>query len=113
MTRQIVILLTTPLFIPGILLARTLHVPSEYSTIASALFFALPYDTVLVAPGIYYENIEWPLYKPGIKLLSEAGPELTTIDGGGDDMVIGVYASVDTTTIIRGFTITDGYAAGA
>ena len=92
---------------------RTINVPDDYATITSALLVALPYDTVLVAPGTYYENIEWPYFKPGLKLLSQAASESTVIDGGGDDTVIGIYASVDTTTIIDGFTLQNGYAAGA
>jgi pectin methylesterase-like acyl-CoA thioesterase len=93
--------------------SRIVHVPDDFSTISVALLSALPYDTILVAAGIYSENIEWPYFKPGLKLLSEAGPESTVIDGGGDDTVIGIYASVDTTTVISGFTIQNGYAAGA
>jgi hypothetical protein len=92
---------------------RTITVPDQYTTITAALLYALPYDTILVAPGTYAENIEWPYLKPGLKLLSQSGAEATVIDGGGDDTVIGVYASVDTTTVISGFTIRNGYAAGA
>jgi hypothetical protein len=93
--------------------ARMIAVPEDYETISSALLFALPYDTILVAAGTYVENIEWPYFKPGLKLLSEAGPDSAVIDGGGDDTVIGVYAAVDTTTVISGFTLRNGYAAGA
>jgi hypothetical protein len=99
--------------VPYNVAGRTITVPEDYDTISAALLYALPYDTILVAPGTYPENIEWPYLKPGLKLLSQSGPDSTVIDGGGDDTVIGVYASVDTTTVISGFTIQNGYAAGA
>ena len=93
--------------------ARTVAVPGDYATLGAALFFGLPNDSILVSPGTYEENLEWPLYRPGITLLGTAGPDVTIIDGGGDDTVIGIYTSVDSTTVIRGFTIRNGYAAGA
>jgi len=93
--------------------ARTVAVPGDYTTIGAALFFALPNDSVLVSPGIYEENLEWPVFRPGLTLLGTDGPDVTIIDGGGDDTVIGIYTAVDSTTIIRGFTIRNGYAAGA
>jgi len=78
-----------------------------------ALTFSLPHDTILVAPGTYYEHIEWPALRPGLKLLSEAGAEETVIDAQGTDTGIGIYVNVDTTTVISGFTIQEGFAAGA
>ena len=101
------------LVLSGPAFARTVNVPGDYDTIGSALFFALPQDSILVAPGTYEENLEWPPFRPGITLRATGGPEVTIIDGGGDDTVIGIYASVDSTTEIRGFTVTNGYAAGA
>jgi serine protease len=111
--RWMCLLILAILLRPSTTAGRTVEVPGDYSSISSALLFALPYDTILVAPGTYCENIEWPYLKPGLKLLSEAGPASTVIDGGGDDTVIGIYAAVDTTTVISGFTIRNGYAAGA
>ena len=93
--------------------APTVTVPGDYTTIGAALFFALPNDSILVFPGTYEENLEWPLFRPGLTLLGTGGPDVTVIDGGGDDTVIGIYTAVDSTTLIRGFTITNGYAAGA
>ena len=91
--------------------AAVMHVPAQWSQISDALLNASPYDTILVAPGVYQENIVWPKSN-GLKLLSTAGADSTIIDGGGLDQVIGVYTGVDTTTIIRGFTIYNGIAGG-
>jgi hypothetical protein len=99
------------LLLPALAVAAVIHVPGDVATIGSALFFASPYDTVLVAPGTYYVNLVWPP-TPGIKLRSELGALSTILDGRDDVQVIGVYTGVDTTTVIRGFTIQNGHAEG-
>lgn len=91
--------------------ASTIRVPVGVPTIGLALAISSPGDTILVAPGTYYVNLEWP-NKQGLKLLSESGPSSTILDGGADVQVIGVYTGVDTTTVISGFTIRNGHAEG-
>lgn len=88
-----------------------IHVPGDASGIELALLLAAPYDTILVAHGTYRTNAVWPS-RAGIKLLSEAGPAVTVLDGGGDVQVIGIYSGVDTTTVISGFTVRNGHAEG-
>ncbi len=89
--------------------ATVLQVPSNYPTIVFALSAASGYDTILVAPGTYNENITWPA-KAGIKLMSSGGSAVTTINGGGTGRVLNLTNSIiDTTTHIVGFTITGGY----
>ena len=85
------------------------HVPGTYSTILAALNACSAGDTVLVAPGTYYENIVWPSTQ-NILLKSESGANATIIDGGGIAKVISINTSVYSTTIIDGFTIKNGYA---
>jgi len=82
------------------------NVPSEYSTIQSALTAASEGDTVLVQPGTYYENIIWPETN-GIKLISAGDSSNTVIDGGGGEnvVIISVITVIDTTTKIQGFKI--------
>lgn len=86
-----------------------LRVPGEYATIQYALIVAAAGDTVLVAPHTCYETIVWP-DKPSLCLLSEAGPEATTIDGLHAGPVIRFSTALDSTTVVRGFTITNGQA---
>jgi hypothetical protein len=91
--------------------ARVLRVPAEYPGVAQALAAAAPFDTVLVAPGTYDVNLIWPEIA-GLKLLGEAGAASTILDGGARETVIGVYSGVDTTTVIRGFTLRNGHVEG-
>ncbi len=88
----------------------TLHVPGDYPSIQGALMHAADYDTVLVAPGTYYEHVSWP-DKHGLKLLSEYGPDTTIIDAAGALRCITIDFSVDSTTVISGFTICNGNMA--
>ena len=99
------------ILVPALSVAAVIHVPGDVTTVGGALLAAVPYDTVLVAPGTYFVNLEWPS-TPGIKLLSESGALSTFLDGRDDVQVIGIYTGVDTTTVIRGFTIQKGHAEG-
>jgi len=90
--------------------ATQLKVPSAYSTIQAGLNAASSGDTVLVAAGTYAENIIWPDVN-GIKLISAGDSSNTIIDGGGTSSVIYMNpssATIDTTTLIQGFKITNG-----
>jgi uncharacterized repeat protein (TIGR01451 family) len=90
-----------------------LNVPAKYKNIQTALNAANEGDTVLVQPGHYYENLKWPEMN-GIKLISAGTRENTFIDGNGLDRVIEIstgfgFFTVDSTTLIEGFTIMNGH----
>ena len=87
--------------------ATILHVPGDYPTIQAALVYAGSGDTILVAPGTYYEHIVWPNI-PGILLVSEYGADSTVIDAIGSLRAITIETAVDSTTVIKGFTIVNG-----
>ncbi|MBA7636322.1 hypothetical protein ES703_43939 [subsurface metagenome] len=87
------------------------HPDSALNTIQAGLDSCADNDIVLVGPGTYYENIIWPNTQ-GIHLISELGPEMTIIDGDSAGSVIycSTYVCVET-SIIRGFTIQNGYTS--
>ncbi len=93
----------------------TLLVPSEYSTIQSAIDAASNGDSVLVSAGTYVENIVWAATN-GIKLIG-SGEQDCIIDGDSLASVIrfeqDLGGIIDSTTLITGFTIQNGYALAA
>jgi hypothetical protein len=85
------------------------HPDSVLNTIQAGLNACSTGDTVLVAAGIYYENLIWPTLA-GIKLLSESGPNSTIIDGDSTGRIITMPGSfiVDSSTVVEGFTLRNG-----
>jgi Bacterial Ig-like domain (group 3) len=79
-----------------------------YITIQSGINAATAGDTVLVAPGTYYENIDFK--GKAITVTSSGGASVTTIDGGNTGGVATVLFSGGETSssIISGFTIRGG-----
>jgi len=93
------------------LAAAVYYVPTpQCPTIQAGLDSCTANDTVLVAPGTYFENLVWPATQ-GIDLLGELGFDSTIIDGGGIGRVISLETGVDTSTVISGFTIRNGYSS--
>jgi nitrous oxidase accessory protein NosD len=85
--------------------AATIRVPESSATIQGAINVASNGDTVLVAPGTYFENINFQ--GKSITVQSEQGPDLTIIDGSdGSESVVTLSSGV-----LSGFTITNGHAS--
>jgi hypothetical protein len=64
-------------FIVNSVYSKTLIVPGDASTIQGGIDIADDYDTVLVSPGTYLENLM--LLDRVVSIISTAGPEVTTI----------------------------------
>ncbi len=95
--------------------AHTIHVDQtgggDYLTIQGGIDAAAYGDTVLVAPGTYYEHLYMGPTADGVTLLSEAGPESTIIDNEGASYYSVIHCeNVGPNTRIEGFTITGGYS---
>ncbi len=92
--------------------AQVINVPADQLTIQDGLNAASFGDTVLVAPGTYFENITWPNVN-GIKLIAEGDTSDTFIDGSALERVIHIQGhTIDTLTFIEGFTIRNGRGIG-
>jgi hypothetical protein len=87
--------------------AATIQVPGDYGTIQEAIDAAANGDTVLVHPGTYGENIIIPV--KDIVLTGELGPSITIIDGNKAGSVVDFLSGIGNSTVIKGFTITNGY----
>lgn len=92
--------------------ARVLRVPAEYRTIGEAVQAADDSDTVLVAAGVYEEALYIEKF---LTLISEDGPESTTIDAGGNPWGTSAVEFADGLIghgdrwVIEGFTVQHGY----
>lgn len=94
----------------ALLLCVTIKVPADYPTIQQGVTAAVSGDTVLVAPGVYNENIVFVASNNGMKLISEAGPESTEIHSpsGGAVLQASRETGLDTSTLVEGFKVTGG-----
>jgi hypothetical protein len=106
MTEHIVPFIMTILFAVNLSSATVwyVHPDSSLNSIAYALGLCTDDDTVLVSAGTYTEDIDWP-HLQGIHLLSESGADTTIINGH-----LFIAWELDTTSVIRGFTIQNGYS---
>ena len=90
-----------------LLCAATVHaqvtrrVPSQYKTIQAAIDASGTGDTVRVAPGTYYENLN---ILKSITVMSDAGPQVTIVDASGNGSVVFIISAT-----LDGFTIRGGH----
>ncbi len=87
---------------------RIWRVPEDHSTIQDALAAARYDDTILVAPGVYQENVDF--LGKFVHLKSREGPEVTIIDGNDEGRVITFGRLEGPDSIVEGFTLRNGRA---
>lgn len=93
--------------------AETIHVPSGQPTIQAGIDAAAHGDTVLVEPGQYFENINFNgknivLGSRYIVTGDTSFVSRTIIDGNQNGTVVIFESGEDSTTVLCGFTITNG-----
>ncbi len=91
--------------------ATIINIPEDFDSIQEGLNFASEGDTILVAEGIYFENIIWPEVN-SLKLIG-SNENNCIIDG--DSLSLVIYFSqelngiIDLSTLIKDFTIQNGF----
>jgi hypothetical protein len=90
--------------------ANVLNVPGTYATVQAAINASSNGDTVVVAPGTYFENIDFK--GKLITVQSAQGPSVTTIDGSNLAPVVNFSTNETTAAVIQGFTLQHGNATG-
>jgi hypothetical protein len=84
--------------------AKIIHVPADLSTIQAGINSAVNGDTILVAPGTYYEHINF--IGKAILVKSEKGADSTIINKLYDGFTLVVFNSGENNnSIIDGFTV--------
>ena len=96
-------------------LATTIHVPTDSTTIQAAINGAQDGDTVLVAPGTYTGpgNRKIELLGKEVLVISEAGADETTIDAEGESLYgFYIHQGEGIGAIIKGFRIINATFTG-
>jgi Bacterial Ig-like domain (group 3) len=86
--------------------ASTIHVPGDQPTIQAGINAAGNGDTVLVAPGTYYENIDF--VGKAITVISSDGTAKTIIDGGAKTSTVIFKTSELRNSVLSGFSVRNG-----
>ncbi len=100
---SLILLFLTPLPLH----ASTIRVPADQPTIQAGIDAAVDGDTVLVADGIYKENIDF--LGKAITVESSAGPETTIVVGNIGSQVVRFTSGEGNDSILKGFTLTNGW----
>ena len=117
MKKFIIILLTITPFI-CVIAQDTLQVPSEYSTIQLAINASTDGDMVLVAPGTYFENIDFKgrsivvtshfILNNNLDYIKNTIIDANNPNNPDSASCVSFHSGEDSTAVIQGFTITGG-----
>lgn len=112
LTKPILLALAAGITPLSIVQADVLNVPADFPTIQIAINLASADDEIVVAPGTYFEDIDF--LGKRLTLRSSGGAAITTIDAiGRFEPVITILGSSADGSVIEGFTLTNGQATDA
>ncbi|MBD3169921.1 MAG: T9SS type A sorting domain-containing protein [candidate division Zixibacteria bacterium] len=94
--------------------ATIINIPDDYSTIQAGINNSSDSDTILVQPGIYYETINFAGRNITLTSLflftgDTSYVHSTVIDANSWGSAVTIEYGEDSTTLLCGFTIRDGY----
>jgi len=90
-------------------IAATIQVPADQPTIQAAIDAAKSGDRVVVAPGTYFENINFE--GKAIRVISSGGRKVTIIGGSHANRVVTFDSGEGPKSVLEGFTIQHGNAS--
>lgn len=98
-----------------ILSGQIINIPGDYPTIQQGINASSNGDTVLVQPGTYIENINYNgknITVASLYLIARDTSYIsqTIINGGQDGTVVMFESGEDSTAVLIGFTITNGFS---
>jgi len=97
--------------------ATTIYIPEDYATIQDGINASEDGDEIIVSPGTYIENINFVGKAVIIGSLFYTTQDTsyisqTIIDGNQDGSVVTFESEEDSTSVLSGFTITNGQGIG-
>lgn len=110
---KLVIVAALSLAISAGAFANIINVPGDYAAIQPAINASVDGDTVLVSPGIYYENVDFYGHHVVLgSLFLTTGDmsyiEQTIIDGDSSGSVVTFQSGENNTAVITGLTLQNG-----
>lgn len=107
--RDLIVALVIACICTGSCLGASWYVPGDYPDLRTAYEAAGSHDTIIVRPG-YYAGDNWTeifFFDKPVKVVSEGGPAVTTLDGRGIDRGLHFRDLYDDSMLVEGFTITN------
>jgi hypothetical protein len=102
----------------NIVCSQIIHIPDDFATIQSGINSAEAGDTILVAPGEYFENINFSgkniVVCSNFAMSGNVGDIETTIINGSNPVnpdtssCVLIVSGEDSTAVLQGFTVTGG-----
>ncbi len=113
--KNLIISILIVIVYPFICNANIVRIPQDFPTIQEGINSATAGDTILVAPGIYTDTHKGSLngypidvcisMRSGVVVMSEMGPDFTTVTNDTAIAVVLIDNVADTSAVLQGFTI--------